>query len=414
MRTVSAYVAGLLIVSAICFLGWPVSSDVAAVGGDLELAARPHQPTRTWQPTQTPAPGGPSWSQDWDRPHRPPHRPEPTGTPAPGGCGQRFIEFSIWGAGDLCFETGTVRACGEGTQSSPPLSACGNAGGAGQWYDVGLYRFHPDGSRENPPYSLTCWVDYRQNSNWPGDHNQFETAPGQFVSQRFVNYGSEGAKFACSVNGGASGQPTPAPASPPAPQAIAWGPGQFYPQTNYWVRDGVQMAGVTANFMSEYQRFGGPNTLGYPISRPFWSDNVVYQAFQNGILQWRPEYADAVITNVVDWFYMAGYDSYLTDRGVPAYMVNDGCPQGDTACSMKNRALWLTDGAIKAVYLGKHQATYFGFPTSYPQPYGGGTVQRFQKSIFLNNGGTVLSWPVGDVAKQANFLPASSLIPEAP
>src|SRR5690349_6827371 len=51
---------------------------------------------------------------------------------------------------------------------------------------------------------------------------------------------------------------------------------------------------------SEYQRLGGLKALGYPISARYQVDGYVTQAVQRGILQWRPEQKQAVLTNVLD------------------------------------------------------------------------------------------------------------------
>src|SRR5438128_12680432 len=51
-------------------------------------------------------------------------------------------------------------------------------------------------------------------------------------------------------------------------------------------------------FWRDYQRLGGPTTLGYPASWRFvGSDGFVYQATQAALLQWRPDEERTVLAN---------------------------------------------------------------------------------------------------------------------
>jgi hypothetical protein len=67
--------------------------------------------------------------------------------------------------------------------------------------------------------------------------------------------------------------------------------GWFFTQTSG--RDGVGGFAVTdeggVRFWSEFGRLGGVSGLGYPVSRRFVSRGFTVQAFQKGVLQWRPE-----------------------------------------------------------------------------------------------------------------------------
>lgn len=81
--------------------------------------------------------------------------------------------------------------------------------------------------------------------------------------------------------------------------------GRFFTQTaasgnGYGVRnEGTDSSGNAIRFWSEFQRLGGITTLGYPISQRFVGPGgFTYQAFQRGILQWRPDQNAAVLTNL--------------------------------------------------------------------------------------------------------------------
>ncbi len=61
-----------------------------------------------------------------------------------------------------------------------------------------------------------------------------------------------------------------------------------------------------ARFWSEFQRLGGVQGVGYPISQRYHWDGYVVQAMQRGIMQWRPEVGQAYFVNVLDQLSLAG------------------------------------------------------------------------------------------------------------
>ena len=65
------------------------------------------------------------------------------------------------------------------------------------------------------------------------------------------------------------------------------------------------------NFASEFERLGGVEALGYPISRRFEWDGFTTQATQKGVLQWHPQTNRAALINLLDAFSDAGLDSWL-------------------------------------------------------------------------------------------------------
>ena len=65
------------------------------------------------------------------------------------------------------------------------------------------------------------------------------------------------------------------------------------------------------NFASEFERLGGVEALGYPISRRFEWDSFTTQATQKAVLQWHPQTNRAALINLLDAFSDAGLDPWL-------------------------------------------------------------------------------------------------------
>ena len=68
------------------------------------------------------------------------------------------------------------------------------------------------------------------------------------------------------------------------------------------------------NFASEFERLGGVEALGYPISRRFEWDGFTTQATQQAVLQWHPQANRAALINLLDAFADAGLDSWLEQQ----------------------------------------------------------------------------------------------------
>jgi hypothetical protein len=91
--------------------------------------------------------------------------------------------------------------------------------------------------------------------------------------------------------------------------------GHFYTQANGFSGAGGLGYAVldddVAAFWTEYQRLGGPERLGFPISHRFQHQGFLTQAFQKAGLQWRPELGRATPVNVLDDLSQAGADDWL-------------------------------------------------------------------------------------------------------
>ena len=143
-------------------------------------------------------------------------------------------------------------------------------------------------------------------------------------------------------------------------------------------------------FWTEFRRYGGVDVLGYPVSQPYHypvnSDGGYwYQAFERGVLQWRPEAGRADMANVFEQFTEQGLDDDLAVLGIPAPKAAD---KSSSAVEIDNRMGWITEPRFLARYffdpVGFHSSepdrdgqtafatqeqawTFFGLPQSMPE-----------------------------------------------
>lgn len=217
--------------------------------------------------------------------------------------------------------------------------------------------------------------------------------------------------------------------------------GHFFNETGggdgsgYYVLDeGKDASGNLLRFWSEFRRFGAIDTVGYPVSRRFvGAGGFVYQAFQRGVLQWRPETGRAALTNTFEWLQQAGRDEWLSALGVPLPIGDDGSG-GDWQKARQTRLSWLSEPRIAAKFLSNPTASggvwsaddaiqLYGLPMSRPERRGPFIVQRFQRialQLWLDEvpgmprPGSVVGVLGGDMLKQAGIIPAGAVAPEGP
>ena len=216
--------------------------------------------------------------------------------------------------------------------------------------------------------------------------------------------------------------------------------GRFYTQTGggdgrgYRVADeGVDSSGQPIHFWSEFRRLGGVAILGYPVSRHYvGADGFTYQAFQRGVLQWRPELGAACLTNTFEQLTAAGHDPALVDVGIPPAVLDDGS-NGDWQRARETRLSWLTDPAIRAKFLASPSTSaarawsedaaiqLYGLPSSRPVKSGPFVVQRFQRislQLWLEDvpgmppRGSVVGILGGELLKQHGLIPTEAAQPE--
>lgn len=200
--------------------------------------------------------------------------------------------------------------------------------------------------------------------------------------------------------------------------------GHFFKQTSGMGGTGdlgFAVVDDTAPFWSEFQRLGGIEALGYPISRRFEWDGFVAQAFQKAIFQWRPEGGQGYFVNVFDRLSAAGKDSWLEAVRATPPAFDHSADQGLSWDEVVKRHLTLLDQspAIRSRYLADSDPIlHFGLPMSY-KDYGNVYVVRAQRAVFQQwkvdvawaKAGEVVVANGGDVAKEARILPLGAGTP---
>ncbi|MCS6801088.1 MAG: hypothetical protein NZ773_03990 [Dehalococcoidia bacterium] len=219
------------------------------------------------------------------------------------------------------------------------------------------------------------------------------------------------------------------PAAGQAPLDYPIPNGHFYTQANGRAGAGGTGFSITDNdnipFWSEYRRLGGPNALGYPISRRFIWDGFVSQAMQKVVFQWRPEQNAVLFVNVFDKMSDAGKDPWLrTVKTVPNPIRLDETGKSWDEIVRGRLALLDENPAIRARYFAVPGDPIMmnGLPTSKIEDVGNAYVLRAQRVVIQQwkedvpwaRRGEVLVANGGDVAKDAGLFPEAALQPEPP
>src|SRR5919199_4208176 len=110
----------------------------------------------------------------------------------------------------------------------------------------------------------------------------------------------------------------PSPTAQADPPDFAIPNGHFFKQANGSNGSGEAGFAVTDEdripFWNVYQRLGGPDEIGYPISQRFVWNGFVSQAFQRAILQWNQQTQTVIFVNVFDELSRAGRDAWLSSQ----------------------------------------------------------------------------------------------------
>ncbi|MDQ4075961.1 MAG: hypothetical protein M3220_06910 [Chloroflexota bacterium] len=217
----------------------------------------------------------------------------------------------------------------------------------------------------------------------------------------------------------------PATAAPATQAGADWAipNGHFYTETaggqgGFSVVDDSQ-----ARFWSEFQRLGGLQNVGYPISRRFVYDGFVTQAFQKLVLQWRPEVGQAWPVNVFDELSRKGFDDRLhSARQTPYPLHNFDPPGASWEQIVRNRqALLDANPAIRARYFAAADPlNVYGLPVSRVEDMGNHYAVRTQRAVFQQwkesvpwaSQGQVTIANGGDIGKELGWLAGPYLQPE--
>ncbi|MHB1007130.1 MAG: CAP domain-containing protein [Chloroflexota bacterium] len=177
-----------------------------------------------------------------------------------------------------------------------------------------------------------------------------------------------------------------------------------------------------ARFWSEFQRLGGVQGVGYPVSQRFKWDGFVVQVMQKGVFQWRPEVGRVYFVNVFDQLSLSGKDDWLTTvRSTPKMLGPDfdaGKSWGEVVAA--RQGLLDANPAIKkAYYAASDPLNLYGLPTSKVVDNGNHYAVRLQRAVIQQwkvkvpwaEAGQVTIANGGDVGKEAGLFPATALKP---
>jgi hypothetical protein len=199
--------------------------------------------------------------------------------------------------------------------------------------------------------------------------------------------------------------------------------GRFYTQTGGGQGGFSVIDDGQARFWSEFQRLGGLQTVGYPISRRFTYDGFTTQAFQKLVLQWRPEVGQAWPVNVFDELSNRGFNQRLYETRQTPFPLENFDPPGATWQQIHSARLRLLadNPAIRTRYLSvPDPLTVFGLPVSRVEDMGNHYAIRTQRAVFQQwkeavpwaAAGQVTIANGGDIAKELGWLSGPAIQPE--
>lgn len=211
--------------------------------------------------------------------------------------------------------------------------------------------------------------------------------------------------------------------------------GHFYTQANGQGGNGGNGFGITNDggvpFWSEFQRLGGVNSLGYPVSGRFMWDGFLVQATQRVVMQWRPDTHQVLFVNTYDRLHDLGKDAWLQAfRNTPPPLSTTP-DTGLTFAQVEARHLAFlnSDPAIKAKYYATaaigDPIVYNGLPMGPVTSEGPFTMLRCQRITIQHwlvdspasgaHAGDIDVTLGGDDAKASGALPdPGALMPTAP
>ncbi|HYW86845.1 MAG TPA: hypothetical protein VFB50_03695, partial [Chloroflexota bacterium] len=214
----------------------------------------------------------------------------------------------------------------------------------------------------------------------------------------------------------------PTPSEPlEAPVANGW----FYKEGNGFSGAGDFGYSVTddgdAPMWTEFQRLGGIQDVGYPISGRFEYGGLITQVFQKLALQWHPELGQAVPLNVLDDLGARGDDAWLQRTNQLAPVPTPVNEAGMSPDELVAQRLSLLDPypVLADFYAAQPDAgSRYGLPVSV-NTEGSVVTVRFQRGILQLWPGdpatgaspTVTIGNAGDIARSAGLWPLDAIAP---
>jgi hypothetical protein len=174
----------------------------------------------------------------------------------------------------------------------------------------------------------------------------------------------------------------------------------------------------------EYRRLGGPGVLGYPISRRFFLDGTVMQAFQKAVLMWDAGARRAVAAPILDMLHSIDADAWLeASKGLPAFVpVPDegGKPWEELARLRYNVYLDPFPPFQQRYFALFDPVNLLGLPAAPPKDMGSAVVLRFQRGALQQwkqempwaRAGEITIASVGEIARESGLLPKEAFEPE--
>jgi hypothetical protein len=201
--------------------------------------------------------------------------------------------------------------------------------------------------------------------------------------------------------------------------------GWFFKQANGRGGEGDLGFAVTdgngVRFWTTFERGGGVQAFGYPISQRFEWDGFVVQAFQKAIFQWRADEQRVAFVNVLDLLSAAGKDEWLLAERLTPPPFDHSSDRMLPWDAVVARHLALLDAypAIRAHYIAEPAwLDRYGLPMSTAE-FAGVRVVRCQRAVLQQwlidvpwaRAGDVTIANGGELAKEAGLLPGWALAP---
>lgn len=198
--------------------------------------------------------------------------------------------------------------------------------------------------------------------------------------------------------------------------------GRFFTQTGAGAGTGYRVLDDSRGLAwTAFQRFGGVDGLGYPISQRFTAGGTTRQVFQKGVLEWLEDSGAAIpsLANIMDELTAAGKDPWLEAfRQIPA------APALPPAGTSPDERLGLLDpypALREALTAAPNWLERYGLPVAVA-PMGPAVVLRTQKAVFQlwvedtpwAVAGQVTQVSAGELARDAGLWLTEAFAPEFP
>ena len=170
-----------------------------------------------------------------------------------------------------------------------------------------------------------------------------------------------------------------------------------------------------ALFHSKFERLGGIEVLGFPVSNRYTRDGAWYQAFKRAVLRWDRRLGMAVYTNVLDDLSAAGLDDVLLDEyGIvrsEAWDQDAGLPFNEVI--QNHLGLLNRSSLIRNTFLANDRwLQQYGLPMGL-EDIGAMTVLRAQRAVLIWDRSSIgievrLVWGT-ELAMDVDYIPADAL-----